>query len=288
MLNLPPIRESLSAAGLTADKRLGQHFLLDLNLTRKIARLAEIGTEDTVIEVGPGPGGLTRALLETGARVIAIERDTRFRPILEELGQAAEGRLELVEADALKVAVEDIAPPGSPIISNLPYNIGTQLLLNWLLGRARPRSLTLMFQREVASRIVAAPTDTSYGRLAVIAQTLCHARIVLEAPARAFTPPPKVDSAVVHLIPRTERLGDDRLQALQSITAAAFGQRRKMLRSSLASLGGGELCESASIAPTRRAETLSIGEFQALADTLIKRQGDRPPTPEVPDFGSDG
>lgn len=269
MLNLPPIRESLAAAGLTADKRLGQHFLLDLNLTRKIARLAEVGPSDTVIEIGPGPGGLTRALLETGARVVAIERDERFLPILEELAQAAPQGLETIQADALEFDVADVAPAGSPIVSNLPYNIGTQLLLNWLLGSARPRSLTLMFQREVAARIVALPEESAYGRLAVITQTLCRARIVLDAPARAFTPPPKVDSAVVHLVPWPQRPDEARLRALQKVTAAAFGQRRKMLRSSLAPLGGAPLCEVARIDATRRAETLTLLEFSALADALL-------------------
>ena len=199
----PPIRDALRAAGLSADKSFGQHFLLDLNICRKIVRLARPLDGETVIEVGPGPGGLTRALLEAGARVIAIEADARFLPLLAELPH--EGRLTVVHGDALKADESALAgPAGARVVSNLPYNVGTALLIKWLTGPFRPRSMTLMFQREVAERIVAPVGGAAYGRLAVLAQTLCETKIVMSLPARAFTPPPKVDSAVVELIPRAD------------------------------------------------------------------------------------
>jgi 16S rRNA (adenine1518-N6/adenine1519-N6)-dimethyltransferase len=266
---LPPLRESLEAHGLLARKSLGQHFLLDLNITRKIARLASVGDGDLVIEVGPGPGGLTRALLETKAEVIAIEKDARFLPLLQELAAAAPGRLRLELADAL-AADEAALAAGRPahVVSNLPYNVGTPLLVKWLTGPFRPTAMTLMFQKEVAQRIVAPPGASAYGRLAVIAQACAHVGIVMDAPARAFTPPPKVDSAVVRLTPRADRPEPALLDALQRVTAAAFGQRRKMLRSSLKPLGGEALCAAAGLDPARRAETLSIDEFLALASRL--------------------
>ncbi|MET0293987.1 MAG: 16S rRNA (adenine(1518)-N(6)/adenine(1519)-N(6))-dimethyltransferase RsmA [Phenylobacterium sp.] len=262
---LPPLREALEAHGLLARKSLGQHFLLDLNITRKIVRLAEIDPGDLVIEVGPGPGGLTRALIEAGAEVIAVEKDPRFAPLLEPL--AAFGPLHLQLADAL--SADEAALTGgrsAQVVSNLPYNVGTPLLVKWLTGRFAPTAMTLMFQKEVAERIVAAPGSGAYGRLAVIAQACAEARIVMEVPARAFTPPPKVDSAVVRLRLRPDRPTPDRLVALQALTAAAFGQRRKMLRSSLKPLGGTALCAAAGIDADRRAETLSVAEFLALAD----------------------
>ncbi|HEV7384953.1 MAG TPA: 16S rRNA (adenine(1518)-N(6)/adenine(1519)-N(6))-dimethyltransferase RsmA, partial [Phenylobacterium sp.] len=238
MAALPPLRDALAEHGLLAKKAFGQHFLLDLNITRKIARLAELSPGDQVIEVGPGPGGLTRALLEAGVRVTAIEKDQRFRPLLEDLAAAAPpGALTLVFADAL--AVDEAAlMTGEPghVVSNLPYNVGTPLLIKWLTGPWTPASLTLMFQKEVAERISARAGDEAYGRLAVIAQATSHAASVMDVPARAFTPPPKVDSAVVRLTPRAERPSESRLDALQKITAAAFGQRRKMLRASLKGL----------------------------------------------------
>jgi 16S rRNA (adenine1518-N6/adenine1519-N6)-dimethyltransferase len=261
---LPPLREALAAHGLFANKGLGQHFLFDLNITRKIVRLAGVGSGDVVIEVGPGPGGLTRALLEAGCEVVAIEKDPRFLPLLEPLAQAAPGLLRIELADAL--AADEAALAGgraASVVSNLPYNVGTPLLIKWLTGPLAPASLTLMFQKEVAERIVAAPGSEAYGRLAVIAQACAEAQIVMEVPARAFTPPPRVDSAVARLVPRKER--PPHLAALQAVTAAAFGQRRKMLRSSLKALGGEALCAAAGIDPTRRAETLTVGEFQALA-----------------------
>lgn len=274
LADLPPLRESLEAHGLLANKGLGQHFLLDLNITRKITRLAGPLEGRTVIEVGPGPGGLTRALLEAGANVIAIEMDSRFAPLLNELNAASGGRLKLILGDALKVDEADLTPSGeTPVVSNLPYNVGTPLLIKWLTGPWRAASLTLMFQKEVAERIVAPPGSDAYGRLAVIAQTLCEARIVMDAPARAFTPPPKVDSAVVRLDPRPTRPSDAEIDALERITQAAFGQRRKMLRSSLKVLGGAGLCEAAGLDPQRRAETLSIAEFRALADAWMAQRG---------------
>ncbi|MBV9997286.1 MAG: 16S rRNA (adenine(1518)-N(6)/adenine(1519)-N(6))-dimethyltransferase RsmA [Caulobacteraceae bacterium] len=265
--DLPPVREALEAAGLGARKRLGQHFLLDLNLTRKIARLAGPLEGETVIEVGPGPGGLTRALLEAGAKVIAIEKDARFLPLLAEIGVRSDGRLQVLEADALTVD-ETALPPTAPIVANLPYNVASPLAVKWLTGPRRPTSMTLMFQKEVARRLVAAPGSKDYGRLSVLAQALCEARIVLELPARAFTPPPKVDSAVVRLLPRPDRPSDAQVAALQRVTQAAFGQRRKMLRSSLAALGGEALCAAAGLDPAARAETLTVESYLKLASRV--------------------
>lgn len=263
--DLPPIREALEAHGLLAKKSYGQHFLLDLNITRKIARLAEVGPGDRVIEVGPGPGGLTRALLETGAHVTAVEMDPRFKPLLDELALVAEGRLDLVLADALTIDEAAVAGGPAAVVSNLPYNVGTPLLIKWLTGPFTPTSLTLMFQKEVAERIVAAPGDDAYGRLAVIAQAVSQARLVMDVGPRAFTPPPKVSSAVVRLVPLPERPPAALLEALQKVTAAAFGQRRKMLRSSLKPLGGEALCQAAGLSPDARAETIDVAGFLRLA-----------------------
>jgi len=266
--DLPPLRESLAAHGLMARKSFGQHFLLDLNITRKIARLAEAGPDDRVIEVGPGPGGLTRALLETGARVIAVEKDERFRPLLEELAAACP-KLDLVFGDALAVDEAALAGGAPPhVVSNLPYNVGTPLLIKWLTRAWSPAALTLMFQKEVAERIVARPGEAAYGRLAVIAQAACRTQRVMEVPARAFTPPPKVDSTVVRLIPRLERPEPEALRDLERVTAAAFGQRRKMLRSSLKSLGGEALAVRAGLDPQARAETVDLAGFLRLAAAL--------------------
>ena len=272
--DLPPLRDQLEAHGLFAKKSFGQHFLLDLNITRKIARLAGPLDGCVVLEAGPGPGGLTRALLETAARVVAVEMDARFIPLLEELGAAADGRLTVERADAL--AMDDVAllarhAPGLPcrIVSNLPYNVGTPLLVKWLTGPADFEAMALMFQKEVAQRIVAGVGDDAYGRLAVIAQALCEARIVMDLPARAFTPPPKVDSAVVLLTPLPERPADALIAALEKVTAAAFGQRRKMLRSSLKPLGGEALCAAAGIEPKARAEEIAVDGFLALATQLL-------------------
>jgi 16S rRNA (adenine1518-N6/adenine1519-N6)-dimethyltransferase len=262
--DLPPLRESLAAAGLAARKSFGQHFLLDLNITRKIARLAGPLEGKAVVEVGPGPGGLTRALLEAGARVIAVEKDARFVPLLEDLAVHAAGRLTLIQADALKLDAAGL-PAEASVVANLPYNVATPLLVGWLTGAWRPTSMTLMFQKEVAERIVAAPGSRDYGRLSVLAQALSEARMVMELPARAFTPPPKVASAVVRLIPRDDRPPEALVDRLQQVTAAAFGQRRKMLRSSLKPLGGEALCRAAGVKPSARAEELSVAQFLELA-----------------------
>ena len=276
LADLPPLRESLEPYGLVANKGFGQHFLLDLNITRKIARLAGADESMAVIEIGPGPGGLTRALLETGARVIAVEKDARFLPLLETIAHAADGRLTLIHADALAVdeaalVAEHGAGLPARIVANLPYNVGTPLLIKWLTGPFRPEAMALMFQKEVAERIVAGVGDDAYGRLAVISQALCEAAIVMVLPARAFTPPPKVDSAVVSLKPLPTRPRDALIGALERVTAAAFGQRRKMLRSSLKGLGGADLCDAAGLEPDRRAETIPVAGFLALAEALIAR-----------------
>ena len=268
--DLPPLREGLAAHGLLANKGFGQHFLLDLNVTRKIARLAGPLEGRAVIEVGPGPGGLTRALLEAGARVIAVEKDPRFGPLLAELAAAADGRLTLVEADALKAdeaALLAEYAPGLPahVVSNLPYNVGAPLLVKWIHMAGAFEALTLMFQKEVAERIVALPGAAAYGRLGVLAQAVAEAEIVMALPARAFTPPPKVESAVVRLTPRRDRPAPEILSALERVTQAAFGQRRKMLRSSLKSLGGEALCAAAGLEADRRAEVIPVDGFLALA-----------------------
>jgi 16S rRNA (adenine1518-N6/adenine1519-N6)-dimethyltransferase len=278
--DLPPLREVLAAAGISADKRFGQHFLLDLNICRKIVRIAEVSPGTPVLEVGPGPGGLTRALLEAGAHVTAVERDPRFIPLLEDLGasfvqaDAGDGRLEVVEADALTVDEDALFAPASAVrvVANLPYNVGTPLLIKWLTGPFRPVSLTLMFQKEVAQRIVASPGDPDYGRLAVLSQALCLTRLAMALPARAFTPPPKVASAVVDLTPLPERPPERTIRGLQTVTQAAFGQRRKMLRSSLRALGGAPLCEAAGLDPDARAETVPVTGFLALAAAWLASQ----------------
>lgn len=267
---LPPLREVIDRHGLQAKKALGQNFLLDLNLTGKIARSAGDLSKATVIEVGPGPGGLTRALLLHGARhVVAIERDERCLAALAEVSAHYPGRLEVISGDAMKTDFSALAA-GEPakIVANLPYNIGTELLVRWLTPENWPpfyASMTLMFQREVAERIVARPGSDAYGRLGVLAGWRTQAAIAFDVPPQAFTPPPKVTSSVVHLVPRAEPLPAD-AKRLARVTEAAFGQRRKMLRQSVKSLGGEALLESVGIDPTRRAETLSIEEFVALAN----------------------
>lgn len=268
---LPPLRDVIDRHELRAKKALGQNFLLDLNLTGKIARAAGDLTHATVIEVGPGPGGLTRALLAHGAkRVIAIEKDERCLAALDEISRHYPGRLQVVPGDALKTDFAQLASTGEPvrIAANLPYNVGTELLVRWLTVRQWPpfyQSMTLMFQREVAQRIVAEPGSEAYGRLGVLAGWRTQARIAFDVPPQAFTPPPKVTSSVVHLVSREEPLPAD-LGKLGKLTEAAFGQRRKMLRQSLKGLGGERLLESVGIDPTRRAETLSVEEFVRLAN----------------------
>ena len=281
--HLGTVREALDRHGLAARKSFGQHFLLDLNITRKVARAAGDLAGRAVLEVGPGPGGLTRALLETdAAHVIAVEKDARFLPLLHELADVADGRLTVVEADALEVDETALlathAPRGAPlkIVANLPYNVGTPLLVKWLTGVQPVETLALMFQKEVAERIVAAPGGGDYGRLAVLSQSLAEAEIAFTLPARAFTPPPKVDSAVAVLRPRAERLPAAKLAALEAVTRAAFGQRRKMLRSSLKPLGGEALCAAAAIDPSARAEQLTIADFGRLAQAVASGSSSRP------------
>lgn len=265
---LPPLRESLEQHGLLAKKSFGQHFLLDLNVTRKIARLAGPLDGRTVVEVGPGPGGLTRALLEAGARVVAVEKDPRFVPLLEELRDASDNALTIVQADALKVDERSLAGEDALVVANLPYNVGTPLLIKWLTGSWRPSSMSLMFQKEVADRIAAPVDSDAYGRLGVISQAICRCQVVMDLPARAFTPPPKVASAVARLDPLDPAPSRAQIAALEKVTAAAFGQRRKMLRSSLKQLGGAVLCEKAGIDPDARAEKIDVAGFLRLADAL--------------------
>ncbi|MDX0626380.1 16S rRNA (adenine(1518)-N(6)/adenine(1519)-N(6))-dimethyltransferase RsmA [Sinorhizobium medicae] len=268
---LPPLRDVIQRHGLDAKKALGQNFLLDLNLTQKIARTAGPLEGVTVIEVGPGPGGLTRAILALGAKkVVAIERDPRCLPALAEIGAHYPERLDVVEGDALKVDFEALADGPVRIIANLPYNVGTQLLVNWLLpGRWPPfwQSMTLMFQREVGLRIVASPDDDHYGRLGVLCGWRTKASLAFDVPPQAFTPPPKVTSTVVHLEPIEVPIPCSPA-VLEKVTQAAFGQRRKMLRQSLKPLGGEALLAKAGIDPKRRAETLSVEEFCRLANCL--------------------
>ncbi len=268
---LPPLRDVIAAHGLNAKKSLGQNFLLDLNLTRKIARAAQ--AEGAVVyEVGPGPGGLTRALLMEGAaKVIAVERDARCLPALAEIAAAFPGRLEVISADAMELDERKILPPGVPIAANLPYNVGTGLLIKWLTSEAWPpfwSSLTLMFQREVALRITAKPGSEHYGRLSVLAGWRTKSKILFDVNRSAFVPPPSVTSPIVRLEPLAAPVAPARLKDLETITAAAFGQRRKMLRQSLKALGGEALLEKAGIDPTARPEELDVKQFAALARAL--------------------
>jgi len=271
----PPLRDVIVAHGLQAKKGLGQHFLLDLNLTRRIARAAAPLANATIIEIGPGPGGLTRALLLEGAgHVIAIERDTRCIAALQELAARTPGRLTIVEADALDIDERTLFPTGPvKIVANLPYNISTALLIKWLTAEPWPpwyQSLTLMFQKEVAERIIAEPRSKAYGRLSLLAQWCCETRRLFDITPRAFTPPPAVTSTVVQLVPRAEPVAAPP-KLFERVVAAAFNQRRKMLRSSLASLGFTEaLITEAGIAPTARPEELGVAEFAALARSLAK------------------
>ncbi len=272
---LPPLREVIAAHNLAAKKSLGQNFLLDLNLTAKIARAAGAQEGGVFYEVGPGPGGLTRALLAEGAdKVIAVERDARCLPALEEVAQAWPGKLDVISADALSLDEMAILPPGARIAANLPYNIGTALLIKWLTVESWPplwASLTLMFQKEVAQRIVAQPSTEHYGRLSVLAQWRCTAKILFDVNPQAFVPPPSVTSSIVRLEPRSEPLAPASLTDLEKVTAAAFGQRRKMLRQSLKPLGGAALAEKAGIDPTTRPEDLAVAQFAALARALARQ-----------------
>ncbi|EPX81918.1 16S rRNA (adenine(1518)-N(6)/adenine(1519)-N(6))-dimethyltransferase RsmA [Salipiger mucosus] len=271
---LPPLREVIASHDLRARKALGQNFLLDLNLTAKIARQAGDLSGMDVLEIGPGPGGLTRGLLAEGARrVLAIEKDARCLPALEQIAQAYPGRLEVIQGDALQVdPLAHLSPPIA-VCANLPYNVGTELLVRWLTPDDWPpfwQTLTLMFQREVAERIVAQPGNKAYGRLAVLAQWRCEARIVLGLPPSAFTPAPKVASAVVHLraLPEPRFPADPKV--LERVVATAFNQRRKMLRAALKGLSPEieSVLERAGIEPTMRAEQVSLERFCALAREL--------------------
>jgi 16S rRNA (adenine1518-N6/adenine1519-N6)-dimethyltransferase len=270
---LPPLREVIARHGLSAKKQLGQNFLLDLNLTSRIARTAGSLDGVTVIEVGPGPGGLTRALLAEGARkVVAIERDERTLPALEEIAAAYPGRLDIIGGDAMATDYAALADGPTRIVANLPYNIGTELLVRWLTLEPWPpffQSLTLMFQREVAERIVASPGDDAYGRLAVLAGWRTDARIAFNVSPAAFTPPPKVTSAVVHLVPKPVE-STIPVRKLEAVTKAAFGQRRKMVRQSLKSTGAPvePLLAAAGLKGDERAETLSVETFLKLAKAL--------------------
>lgn len=272
---LPPLREVIATHGLRAKKNLGQNFILDLNLTARIARAAGDLANSDIIEVGPGPGGLTRGLLMEGARrVLAIERDARCLPALAQIAAHYPGRLQVIEGDALTVDPLDhgLTPP-IRICANLPYNIGTELLIRWLTPPQWPpfwTTLTLMFQREVAERIVAQPGSRAYGRLSVLAQWRADARIVLDLPPAAFVPPPKVSSTVVHLTALPAPRFEADAEMLSRVTAAAFGQRRKMLRASLRGLHPqiGDMLEQAGINPTDRAERIGIEGFCALARIL--------------------
>lgn len=267
---LPPLRDVIQRHGLSANKALGQNFLFDQQLLDRIARVPGDLHDQDVLEVGPGPGGLTRALLLAGAKVTAIERDHRCIPALEELGAAFPGRLRLIEGDALEIDAPSLFEGRPHIASNLPYNVGTALFVGWLSSDWRPwwQSLTLMFQREVADRIVANANDDAYGRLAVLAQWRSTARIAMPVHRSAFTPPPKVMSAVVHVVP-TDAPDGVSLKVLERLTAAAFGQRRKMLRQSLKAVPGAiDAAETVGIDVTRRAETVSVAEFVTLARAL--------------------
>ena len=269
--DLPPLRETIATHGLDARKRFGQHFLLDLNLTRRIARAAGSLADGTTIEIGPGPGGLTRALLiEGAARVVAIEVDPRAITALAELQAAADGRLEVLEGDALQIEVATLGPAPRRIVANLPYNVSTPLLIQWLHAADDIADMVLMFQKEVVDRLSAVPRTKDYGRLSVLAQHVCNVRRLFDVAPTAFVPPPKVISAVAQLTPRpkSERLRD--LRPLERVTAAAFGQRRKMLRGSLSSLfpDPTKTLEGLGLSPTARAEELSVADFVRLSAAL--------------------
>lgn len=274
---LPPLREVIAQNSLFAKKTLGQNFILDTNLLDKIVRAAKSRNADafdngTVIEVGPGPGGLTRAILENGAkRLTVIEKDERCMPILEQIQAAYPDRMTVMNTDALTVDAAALGDAPRIVISNLPYNVGTLLLTGWLKRARDFEGFTLMFQKEVAERLVAAPRSSDYGRLSILTQWLCEAQILFTVPPSCFTPPPKVTSAIVYLKPREQPLAPARLDVLEKVTAAAFNQRRKMLRSSLKCLGDAQaLCDAANVSPTARAEELSVADFCAVATALEK------------------
>lgn len=274
--NLPPLRDVIREHDLRAEKSLGQNFLLDLNLTKKIAKGAGDLANATVFEIGPGPGGLTRAILSSGAKkLIAVEYDPRAIKALQSLKDASDGRLEIVQADALHVSLSDLAKefgcePPFVIIANLPYNIATPLLTGWLeeihFNPSLYRELILMFQKEVAQRIVARPSTKAYGRISILTQWLCHAKMLFDVPGAAFTPPPKVTSSIVRFVPAGGVEGD--FKTMEKLTAAAFGQRRKMIRSSLKDYM--PYVEACGLRPEARAEELSPDDFAKLALAVSK------------------
>lgn len=266
------LAETIRTYDLRADKSLGQHFLLDPQLLARIAQAANIPAGMNVIEIGPGPGGLTRALLATqAAHVTAIEYDKRAVAAITALA-ATTSRLRIIEADAMKIDLLSLVPAPRAIVANLPYNIGTALLVNWLQQAEAFQSMTLMFQLEVAERICARPQSSAYGRVSVLSQWLCDVTMLMHIPAGAFAPPPKVESALIRLCPHDVQPSRDEIKAMERLTAAAFGQRRKMLRGALKSLGGEALCQAAGIAADRRAETLSVAEFVKLMQAMRARE----------------
>lgn len=271
MVDLPPLREVIAAYGLRASKALGQNFLLDEQLLDRIAAVPGPLAGEPVFEVGPGPGGLTRALLRAGAKLTVVERDSRCIPAMADLATAFPNQLNIIEGDALKVDPVEACGGPAHIVSNLPYNVGTALLVGWLESAVWSpwwRSATLMFQAEVAERIIAKPCSDAYGRLAVLAQWRCDARIAMKVHRSAFTPPPKVMSAIIHIVPKAAPEGVDVIM-LSRLTAAAFGQRRKMLRQSLKGLPGAlDALAAVGIDQSRRAETLSVEDFVAVARLL--------------------
>ncbi len=273
MLDLPSTRELVEQYGLLAKKSLGQNFLFNPSIVRKIAQTAGNLTDITVFEVGPGPGGLTRALLEADAKhVVAVEKDQRCLSLLSEIVQASQGRLSLIEEDALILTPQEVIGEDFKIVANLPYNIGTLLLIRWLKNLDRIVSLTLMFQKEVALRIVAKPNTKDYGRLSILSQWLCEAKKIFDLPPSAFMPSPKVVSSVVHLMPRSlSKEEKDLIPFVETITQNAFGQRRKMLRSSLRSLLSEKDLELLDINPQARAEDLPVADFIKLAMFIKKR-----------------
>jgi 16S rRNA (adenine1518-N6/adenine1519-N6)-dimethyltransferase len=273
---LPPLRDVIARHGLQASKALGQNFLLDSQLLDRIAAIPGDLSGQRVYEVGPGPGGLTRALLKAGAIVTVVERDHRCLPALAELSEAYPDQLRIIEADALSIPIEDVLPEGGHIVSNLPYNVGSALLVKWMTETQWPprwASLCLMFQREVADRIIAQADDEAYGRLSVLTQWRADARIAMPVHRSAFTPPPKVMSAVVHIIPHAAP-ADVSIKEIELVTAAAFGQRRKMLRQSLKGVNGAlAALEQLGIDASRRAETISIDDFVAIARAITRSPG---------------
>ena len=270
---LPPLREVIRRHGLDARRSLGQHFLLDLNLTRRIASVAGALSGKTVYEVGPGPGGLTRALLEAGANVVAVETDTRCLAALTEIGEFFPEKLTIIQENALKVDELALFPGGASVVANLPYNISTTLLAKWLTNDRFPfADLTLMFQKEVADRILASPGSKTYGRISVLAQWRCKIQRAFDVPRQAFVPPPKVESTIIHLTPHPKPAAVDPGE-LEKVTAAAFGQRRKMLRSSLKGFVDNPVAvlDALDIDPTKRAEDLSVAQFCALTVLIGRR-----------------